>query len=383
MEWVAGRRRLLLVVGFQRRFILQQFVGLIIALALLVVVVFFPAIIDLLSSDPDVRLAAADRFLALHELAWPLIGLVLPAVALLMVLNTHRLAGPLYRFRRVFDDVERGDLTMRVKTRRRDYLIAEADGLDRMVASLRERIGSAQTQLDRAHREVTELAHQEQFVAAAGVTAVAESIARAQAILDQFDTDPSTRTRSEREESRAGRGAEHPGPGATPSERLSRSRGFTLVEILVVVTLIGTLALLAMPAYEHALHMAQVTRAMGDVKNVGREAQLQSLLKGCLPSSLTDMDLGYLRDPWGRQYTYGVIAKPQQAGPPLCTACSGGCITIAQARQNSALVPVNSDFDLYSAGRDAVTDLVVTTPNSADDIVRANDGGYVGLGADY
>ena len=52
-------------------------------------------------------------------------------------------------------------------------------------------------------------------------------------------------------------------------------------------------------------------------------------------------------------------------------------------RKDHNLVPVNSDFDLYSMGKDEATNSTFTAKVSEDDIVRANNGGYVGLVSEY
>ena len=52
-------------------------------------------------------------------------------------------------------------------------------------------------------------------------------------------------------------------------------------------------------------------------------------------------------------------------------------------RKDHFLVPVNSDFNLYSMGADGQTQTPFTAARARDDIVRANDGGYVGLASDY
>ena len=54
---------------------------------------------------------------------------------------SHRIAGPLYRFRRIFHSVASGDLTVRTSIRKSDYLHAEAQCLEEMVSALREKIG--------------------------------------------------------------------------------------------------------------------------------------------------------------------------------------------------------------------------------------------------
>jgi general secretion pathway protein G len=93
---------------------------------------------------------------------------------------------------------------------------------------------------------------------------------------------------------------------------------------------------------------------------------------------------GSLLDPWQRPYVFGVIEHPGKGKKGTsCAACSGSCIGIGAARKDGRLVPLNSDFDLYSVGADGQAGTTLNNPKSFDDIVRANDGGYVGLGKDY
>jgi general secretion pathway protein G len=46
-------------------------------------------------------------------------------------------------------------------------------------------------------------------------------------------------------------------------------------------------------------------------------------------------------------------------------------------------VPINSDFDFYSMGKDGRTTAPLTAAQSQDDVIRASDGGFIGLGKDY
>ena len=364
-----------LVGGFQRRYLLTQLAGLVLSLALLTASLFVPSLIGMLDSDSDSRLEAASRFLTLHALAWPLMTFTLLLVAYVMVLNTHRLAGPMYGFRLVFAAVGRGVLTTRASIRRGDYLSTEATELDQMITSLRERIGAAQAELARARGEVIQLARRERLASEADITPLSESIARAQAILDQFETGRSVSGTHEREDTSANE--------AERSEAVpSGTRGFMIMEILIVTLMIGTIAALAIPGYARALESARVTRALGDIRAIARETKMSFLLDGCYPSSLADIGKDILRDPWGRPYEYGVIGKSGNGGPPVCTACSAACVTVDQARKDRNLNPLNSDFDVYSHGPDGVSVAPVSAPESLDDIVRANDGNF-GLGSDY
>jgi general secretion pathway protein G len=52
-------------------------------------------------------------------------------------------------------------------------------------------------------------------------------------------------------------------------------------------------------------------------------------------------------------------------------------------RKDRFLIPLNTDFDLFSMGQDGVSKPPLTSQDSWDDIVRANNGGFVGLAHKY
>jgi general secretion pathway protein G len=53
------------------------------------------------------------------------------------------------------------------------------------------------------------------------------------------------------------------------------------------------------------------------------------------------------------------------------------------ARRDHKLSPLNSDFDLYSVGRDQQTAASLADSRSRDDIVRARDGGFIGTAEEF
>ena len=55
----------------------------------------------------------------------------------------------------------------------------------------------------------------------------------------------------------------------------------------------------------------------------------------------------------------------------------------AKARKDHSLHPLNSTYDLYSKGKDGDSQSPLTAPASRDDIIRANDGGYIGVASGY
>jgi general secretion pathway protein G len=143
-----------------------------------------------------------------------------------------------------------------------------------------------------------------------------------------------------------------------------RDAGFTLVELIAVVTIIGTLASLAVPAGRDAVERARVARAIGDIKSISTSLDSQDSLPDQL-SSLGQLQL----DPWGNPYQYNKF-------PPNRRVPQG-------ARRDRFLVPINTSYDLYSVGRDGATTAPLTAKKSQDDVIRANDGGFIGLASRY
>lgn len=133
------------------------------------------------------------------------------------------------------------------------------------------------------------------------------------------------------------------------------------------MALIGLLAALAVPKYSAIIERARVAKAIGDVKAL----QTDLLSQDSLPPTLAAINRHTLLDPWGRSYIYYKFPPKKGKAPP------------AGARMDKFLVPVNSDFDLYSLGKDGATALAFTAKPGLDDVVRANDGGFIGLAKNF
>ena len=90
-----------------------------------------------------------------------------------------------------------------------------------------------------------------------------------------------------------------------------------------------------------------------------------------LPATGSGTSVARYRDPWGNPYVYFLFPPSKGKGPP------------AGARRDKFLVPVNSEYDLYSFGPDGQTSIPFTAAKGRDDIVRASDGGYIGPASKY
>ncbi len=151
--------------------------------------------------------------------------------------------------------------------------------------------------------------------------------------------------------------------------------GFTMIEMLIVMAIIGTLLAIALPMLRSALETARVARAIGDIGAL--QTDMASFEAGGtgLPETLADIGRGTLRDPWGTPYQY-LNFHIEEGGGGKGSPPSG-------ARKDRFLVPINSTYDPYSVGKDGKTVAALTAKASQDDIVRANDGGFIGLAVKY
>jgi general secretion pathway protein G len=146
-----------------------------------------------------------------------------------------------------------------------------------------------------------------------------------------------------------------------------RQGGFSLIELMIVIGLIGTLAAIAVPNYIQYREKAKIAQAIGDIRAMEKMIANFTIDNDRLPASLAEIGMGGHRDPWGTPYQYTVV----QGTPP------------GRLRKDRFLVPVNSDYDLYSMGQDRGSVPPFTAKASQDDIVRANDGAYVGLASEF
>ena len=144
--------------------------------------------------------------------------------------------------------------------------------------------------------------------------------------------------------------------------------GFTLVEILVAIAVLLTITSLAVPILLSSIDRAKEARAIADIHTIGNAVTAYQVINQQFPDSLDQVGYGSNLDPWGQPYQYLNFADVNGRG---------------KMRKDRFLVPINSYFDLYSMGKDGKSVPPLTAAASKDDVIWANDGGFVGLASDY
>ncbi|MDH4252786.1 MAG: type II secretion system GspH family protein, partial [Nitrospira sp.] len=224
---------------------------------------------------------------------------------------------------------------------------------------------------------------------------------------------------------------------AAPQSMLKQAKGFTLIELMLAVSIVGVLASLAVPNYLDFVEKARVAKTISELYGLTKEIKGYALGAQQYPNSLADIGRSTMLDPWGTPYQYykincgtindiGSLARlklrkkdsprvipaadspfthsnghislavdngdhqhllhfVQGAGGGNGGGGNGGggggnggggggppCGGVGGARKDRFLVPINSDFDIYSMGKDKDTVAPLNPPKSHDDIIRAS-----------
>jgi len=149
---------------------------------------------------------------------------------------------------------------------------------------------------------------------------------------------------------------------------MRRHAGFTLIELTLVIAILAILAAFGISYYGDYRDKINVNKTITDILHMGvliKQFENDNL---AFPGSLSDVGAGAMLDPWGNPYQYLNISSVKGKG---------------KLRKDKSLNPINSDYDLYSMGKDGMSSTALTAKNSHDDVIRARDGKFVGLASDF
>jgi general secretion pathway protein G len=146
------------------------------------------------------------------------------------------------------------------------------------------------------------------------------------------------------------------------------NRGFTLIEIVLIVAILTIVAQAALASYYEYAERARVSQAIDDIALLSTAINQYQKNTGIFPTDLGVIGYAGKIDPWGHPYVYlNLTSKDTQD----------------TLRRDHNSRPVNSDFDLYSLGKDGVSKKQITSRDSSDDVIRAHDGAFINLASQY
>lgn len=147
----------------------------------------------------------------------------------------------------------------------------------------------------------------------------------------------------------------------------ARRRGFTIAEMVFALLVAALILAIGFPAVERYVERTRVLETIVKLGDMSKKIKAYELANGALPDTLAVVGLDAERDPWGYEYEYFTRDSKGNGKP----------------RKDKKLKPLNSDFDLYSVGRDGDSAASLSSKVSRDDVLRARDGRFVGTAEEF
>jgi len=152
------RRKFIVNRELQISLLRNSFLYVLLFVAVIGVVFFVPLLAELTESESasERTVQVGNQIRYLYTYFWPAVIFAMILIFLHSVRASHKVAGPLYRFKLVLEALKEGEISSPISIRKGDYLQQEADLINQVLESLRrnlEGLQQSQVQLSQAMSE--------------------------------------------------------------------------------------------------------------------------------------------------------------------------------------------------------------------------------------